>query len=249
MSTPILHPSTSLSSSTKVQIPEAPIQELSHASPTGYARSKLIAERMIENAVANSGADATILRIGQIVPSMTSGSMLWNPDEMIPSMVRSALPTGVLPNRPGVGGSDACSWIEVDVLSQAILEIGGIGKIEVGSKERRLVYNLVHPHLFSWHSAFLPALQAAGLEFETVSWDAWLRKLKDSEQDVGKNPSRKLLGFWEAARAGGTKELGGKEVVFETKAAEARSESLRMAGSVVDGTYVGGLLEAWKEIW
>jgi len=96
-------------------IPEAPITDLRHASPSGYARSKVLAERMIENAVASSSASATTLRIGQTVPAKTSGSQLWYPNEMILLMVQSALTTDALPETPG--SSDQCSWIDVDTLS------------------------------------------------------------------------------------------------------------------------------------
>ena len=166
---------------------------------------------MLENAVALSGANATVLRIGQIIPAKSRGSQLWNPDEMMPPMVRSALTTGALPETPG-GGADACAWIDLDMLSRAIVEIGDVGS--VGAKANtQLVYNLVHPRPFSWKGDFLAALKAAGLDFETASWQSWLAKLRDSEADVGKNPSKKLLGFWQD----GSRGEGKREVVFETR--------------------------------
>jgi thioester reductase-like protein len=219
-------------------IPEAPVQELSHASPTGYARSKLVAERIIDNAAASSGAYAIILRIGQITPAKSTGSQLWNPSKM-----RSALTTGALPDRPG--GADRCSWIDVDTLAKAILEIGYVGKLGGKAEKSQLVYNLVHPRPFSWKEDLLPALKNAGLEFESTSWLNWLEKLKQSEEDVEKNPSRKLLGFWEE----GSRGDGRGVVVFETKAAEASSEAMQTAGSAVSGDYIAQLLAAWRAVW
>lgn len=231
------------SQDSRVLIPEAPIQELSHSSPTGYARSKLIAERIVENAVSSTGANATILRIGQIVPARTSGSQLWNPNEMIPLMIRSALTTGTLPDIPG--SADQCSWIDVDTLSRAILEIGDVGEPERQNETQQLVYNLVHPRPFSWRENFLPDLKSAGLNFEIESWEIWLKKLKDSEANIQKNPSRKLLGFWEEGPRGDGKRV----VVFETKGAEARSESMKTAENIPSGDYVAQLLAAWKAVW
>jgi hypothetical protein len=48
-------------------------------------------------------------------------------------------------------------------------------------------------------SNFLPALQqCADLPAsDIVSPQEWLRKLASSEQDASKNPSNKVLGFWE----------------------------------------------------
>jgi thioester reductase-like protein len=230
----------------EIVIAEAPIKELAYASPTGYARSKLIAERMLEKGVSAAGARATILRIGQIIPSSKSSSQLWNPHEMIPLMVRSALSTGALPDTSG--GADRCSWINVDALSKAILEIGNLDLVsleQAESKESQLVYNLVHPRPFSWKIDFLPALKAAGLDFEVVDRNTWLEKLRKSEKDIEKNPSRKLLAFWEAQ---GTNE-GARGARFETRAAEERSDAMKNMRKVVDEEYVAKLLQAWRAVW
>ncbi len=233
-------------SGTEVVISEVPIKELTDAWPTGYARSKLIAERILEKAVTVDGAHATILRIGQIIPSPKSGSQLWNPNEMVPLMVRSALSTGSLPDTPG--SADRCSWIDVDALSAAILDIGTLERVsleQAESKRSQLVYNLVHPRAFSWKDDFIPALKAAGLDFEVVDRKTWLEKLRNSEMDIEKNPSRKLLGFWEAQ----DNNERGKDVIFETQAAEAQSEAMKKMGKVVDEEYVAKLLQAWRAVW
>lgn len=199
---------------------------------------------MLETAVKNYGADAMILRIGQIVPSAVEGegTMLWNPNEMIPLTIRSALSTGTLPDTPG--NEDACSWIDLGTLSRSILELAGL--TEDSSGNQQLVYNLVSTRPFSWKSDFLPGLKKAGLNFEVVEREEWLRKLKGSSADVEKNPSRKLLGFWEA-QSGGISE--DRKVIFVTKEAERQSETLRNMGNVIEGDYVARLLSAWKEVW
>ena len=236
------------SSSNEIIIPEAPINELSDTSPTGYARSKLIAERMLENAVSQFGARATILRIGQIIPAQETGSQLWNPNEMIPLMIRSALTTGTLPVTPGT--DDQCSWIDLGTLSKAIVEIAEVGwtNLQGGPSkdlEQQLVYNLVHPRPFSWKGHFLPALAEAGLEFKIVCLEDWLDRLRNSDHDPAKNPSRKLLGFWE----GQSQSRKVYEIKFETKLAEARIPAMRTTENVVDGDYVRGLLKAWRDVW
>jgi thioester reductase-like protein len=219
---------------------------LTDATPTGYARSKLVAERILEKAVNVDGARATIVRIGQIIPSPTSGSMLWNPNEMIPLMIRSSLSTGVLPD--SLGGADRCSWIDLDSLSRAILDIGGLSRASIEhpeSRQSQLVYNLVHPRPFSWKQDFLPALRRAGLEFKVVDRKTWIERLRGSERDIKKNPSRKLLSFWEAQDA----NEGPREMNFETAAAEAQSEAMKRMGRVVDDEYVAKLLLAWRAVW
>ena len=62
-----------------------------------------------------------------------------------------------------------------------------------------LVYHVLNPRLFSWKRDLLPALQRSELPaFDVVSTAEWLRRLEasSSEQDVEKNPSLKLVGFW-----------------------------------------------------
>ena len=109
---------------------------------------------MVEAAVSSYNARATVLRVGQIVHILTQGSQLWNPNESMPLMVRSALTTGSLPGTMGSGGTDMCSWLPVDILSKAILEIGVDDPRE---GETGLIYNLVHPRSFSWGQIFSPS--------------------------------------------------------------------------------------------
>ena len=240
--------STTNSNNTAITIPSLPIPLLTSASPTGYARSKLIAEKILESASQTYGADITILRIGQIIPAKEMGSQLWNVNEMIPLIVRSAITCGVLPDIPGNGG-DSCLWIDGETLAKTILEIGNLDEgldresSFVKGKER-LVYNIVNPRPISWIRDFLPALKNAGLVFEVVGRKEWLERLRGSEDNVEKNPSRKLLGFWSGQGKGGE-----KEVRFETAEAEEKSRSLRDGGAVVDREYVKKLVSAWTKAW
>lgn len=223
------------------RVREIPIPELSHSATTGYARSKLVGERIIEAAV-QQGAQGTIFRIGQIIPAPSIGSQLWNPSEMVPLMVRSSLTTQALPS--SLGGGDSCSWIDVDKLSQVMIEVSDLMDREEAEK-RQLVYNLVHPRPFSWKEDFLPALKSSGLEFAVLSYEEWLKRLAVSEEDTNKNPSRKLLDFWEAGLKG--QQQPGLD--FDTSVAQSRSQTLKQAGSVLDNEAVQRLVDAWQKIW
>jgi len=109
---------------------------------------------------------------------------------MIPLLVHSALSTVALLD--SIGGSDSCSWIDINTLSKTIIEIGDVA--EFGGEVIGNILGL-HPRPMSWKWGFLPALKNAGLEFGVVSWEIWMEGLKDSERNVEKNPSRKLHGF------------------------------------------------------
>ena len=189
-----------------------------------------------------NGVRAMVLRIGQIVPSRKVGSKLWNPNEMIPLVVRSARVVGALPDRLGSG--DSCEWVEVDVVAAAVLDACRFGARNENPSNRRLVYNIVHPRSFSWKDDFLPKLKGAGLAFETIEYGEWLERLRNSVKDAEKNPSRKLLEFWEAQIRSREGRVG--NLKFDIGPAEDMCEALRTAEMVTDGNLVKELVDAWN---
>ena len=225
------------------RIASAPIPSLDDCPSMGYAQSKLVGERIVESAV-RSGANATVLRIGQIIPGRHRGKKLWNPTEAVPLMIRSASKdsAGALPVLDTV--RDACSWIEADTLADTILELAGIednGRVmDPVQAEGELVYNVVNPREFSWNNELLPALRGAGLEFETIPWQEWLQRLASSTADVHVNPSRKLLGYWSK------QSQREHALTFDTAATEAASSALRGAFRVVDDNFIEQIVDAWK---
>lgn len=101
------------------KIPEAIVENLDHASSMGYGQSKLVSEHILRAAVETAGAQASILRIGQVVGDSKHG--MWTDREAIPAIVRSALTMGILPELKIL-----CQWLPVDTLADCILEIGGL---------------------------------------------------------------------------------------------------------------------------
>ncbi|KAL9043026.1 MAG: hypothetical protein Q9214_003616 [Letrouitia sp. 1 TL-2023] len=163
------------------KIPEAPIVDLSHVSGIGYGASKLVGERIIEAANRDAGANASVVRIGQIVGDRQAG--VWNDTEMVPLMIRSALTMGILPKL----GGERCCWLPVDICASAITEIEGLDKSAAANPEadlkgeresKRLLYNLASPLWFSWNEDLLPALKKLGLHFEAVTFPTWIAQLR-----------------------------------------------------------------------
>ena len=176
-------------------IADAPVDDFSHALDMGYAQSKLVGEHMVLNAV-RSGARSYVLRIGQIVGDLQSGS--WNDNEYVPSMIRSALSMKALPAL-----NEACSWIPVDTLATAILEVSRTVQsapkpCAIDNTNPPVVYNMCNPHLFSWDQ-LLEKVREAGLEFETVPYGDWMQLLRKSASngDEKQNPAVKLLDHFE----------------------------------------------------
>lgn len=86
--------SVALNTPPPASVAEAPVEDLDYASPTGYARSKMVGEHIVRNA-ASVGARAYTLRIGQVVGDTKHG--MWNDKDFIPMMIRSALTLNTLP--------------------------------------------------------------------------------------------------------------------------------------------------------
>ena len=64
------------------------------------------------------------------------------------------------------------------------------------SSSRKTVFNVVNPNTFSWTRELLPLLRDAGLEFESVGQREWVRRLRESDGDPGRNPTVKLVEFF-----------------------------------------------------
>jgi thioester reductase-like protein len=111
--------STAMGTPSPTTIKEIPIEDFTHALPQGYARSKLVSEHVVQ-AATKVGADAHVLRIGQIVGDMKTG--VWNSTEAFPLAIQSALTLKVLPQL------DVVSFVSVpekgNLLTEARLVLG-----------------------------------------------------------------------------------------------------------------------------
>ncbi|KAF2836216.1 acetyl-CoA synthetase-like protein [Patellaria atrata CBS 101060] len=238
--------STASNTRTNAPVPESAVENFAFASNMGYAHSKLVGEHIVRNA-ARAGAQTYVLRIGQIVGDAENG--IWNDKESIPLLIRSALTLKALPAM-----SQKCSWIPVDTLATAILELSqSLTKSSTlnGVDPRRsdIFYNLVNPKEFSWDD-LLEELRAAGLQFETIPFTEWLQKLQKSATlgQENRNPAVKLIEYFKTSY-GFDHGVGDKRVRFETKAAERDSATMRSPPDIVKDGYVRKFLRSWMRRW
>lgn len=227
-------------------IPDAPINDFSHALDMGYAQSKLAAEHIVLNAARN-GARAHVLRIGQIVGDLQHG--VWNDSEFIPSIIRSALSLGTLPGLP-----DECSWLPVDTLATAILELDETLNADKSQSfsDDSVFYNMVNPLVFQW-SELLEQLRDAGLDFETISVREWVKELrnvaeKDGGVEAAQNPAVKLIHHFEQRYLSDGNVLAGN-VVFDTKAVQRDTRVLQSPPDIIREGYVQSFIKTWMEKW
>lgn len=248
-------------------IPDAPVESFDGVSPTGYARSKFVGERIVQHAT-RAGARSYVLRIGQIVGDTQNG--VWTDREFLPMIIRSALTLKALPVLPEVRFlfhiissslrpatdilSQRCSWLPVDTLATVILELSdalaGLSRAHSdNSTDDSGVYNLVNPHIFSWED-LLSELHACGLEFTSKPFRDWLQLLRKSaaQEDEMRNPAIKLLEYFENNHKA-EESLAGEGVTFVTTAAQRYSSALKSAPKVVETGPVRKFLTRWLYRW
>lgn len=182
----------------------------SYAQGMGYAQSKLVTENLVVRAAAQTGIQARVLRVGQIVADTVHG--IWNDTEAIPLMLQAAVTIGALPNL-----NESCRWLSVDTVATAVLDTSFASTTQT-------VFNMVNPSTFHWTQDLLPKLKATGLVFEQVDQREWLRRLRRSNPDPVANPTYKLLEFFSAKYDNDMTERRGLQ--YDTTGTEAVSPVL-----------------------
>lgn len=191
---------------------EALPASLSYAQGMGYAQSKLVTENIVNRAAHATGMTARILRAGQIVGDTVHG--IWNATEAIPMIFQTAKTIQVLPQL-----DDLLSWTPVDVMANSIIDLS----LAPNAAE---VMNVTNPTLNHWTHDLLPQLKEAGLDFEQLPKQAWLQRLRDSNQDPEVNPPIKLLEFF-ASKYDNNHPT--RALFYDTKKAQASSPALARA--------------------
>lgn len=155
------------------------------AGTVGYSQSKWVAEAIVAAAGKDGGLRTCNARIGQLCSDSQTG--IWNESEAWPLMVRVASELGRLPRIPG----QEVDWLPVDIAASAICKVLG----QEGFFHICLPESLKRP---SWDD-FLGWLQNAGLSFETIELDEWL---KEVEHEGGRIRGRSLLSIWKGLGSG-----------------------------------------------
>ncbi|PSK42889.1 hypothetical protein B9Z65_6843 [Elsinoe australis] len=196
-------------------VPEAVPTTMAYAQGIGYAQSKLVAENLCDRAAKQTGIKARVLRVGQIIGDTRQG--VWNETEAIPLIFQSANSTGTLPAL-----DENPAWLPVDLVANACTEIT-LSEAECG------VMNIVNHKSFHWTRDLLPLLRSAGLTFEEVPQQEWIRRLRASNSDPVANPSIKLVDFFASKYDNSNPR---KSLAYASDIARHYSPSLASAGVI-----------------
>ena len=176
---------------------------------------------------------------------------MWNDNEMIPLIVRSALTVHALPNL----GTAAQSWLPVDRLARVIVEIAqmrlsttrttAVNNNSIADEDDDTVYNISNPNTFPW-STFLTILNKNGFPFsKPTSPESWLTLLRESEHrgEEDTNPAVKLIDHFEG-------HMPSPPQMIMTRSLRDSATLRRVAefGILEDGT-VDRYVEDWLARW
>ncbi|OJJ97165.1 hypothetical protein ASPACDRAFT_33107 [Aspergillus aculeatus ATCC 16872] len=223
------------------------IPETLHETPVvqelGYAESKFVAESLCAIAAQRSNLSISIHRIGQLGgPSSPRGGM-WNPRDWFPSMVRSSITMGEVPDALG---AMKVNWIPIDLAAQAIVQIVQ-RRHEEQNLTRLKVYHIVNPEPKDW-DLFAP-LVARACKARVVSLEEWVNDLQQISDDASRErleslPAVPLLEFFKSL----LDQQGATAAPLETTNAIAHSQVM---GTIepVDFELFKTWLQQWKEHW
>ncbi|KAH8824644.1 L-aminoadipate-semialdehyde dehydrogenase [Flagelloscypha sp. PMI_526] len=202
---------------------------------TGYSRSKWVTEKLCERVAKEQGLKVGAFRIGQMVGDSING--VWNETEAWPLMFKSANTCGALPRT-----SDHPSWLPVDYAGRAIAEI----LLNKNAPSGAQLYHIVNPNINASWDVILDGLKEAGLKFESVEPLEWTKRLAESESDPAKNPTIKLLSFFENRYKKAAAAPAKPGMVFATDVTGKIAPSIP-ASPPLSKELVGKWVARWKE--
>lgn len=195
-------------------IPEVELTDWKLAR-TGYGQSKLLAERLLAQGASGEFGDrvrVAIARVGQLCGPVFHGTQgKWPPQEWVPSLIRSSIMLGRVPN--SLGPASRLDWVPVDKAAQGLVDIATHflyalpqrsmdtatpaeqsreyyprhhPRQRLGHHRQRgskaLFFHIVNPLNTSW-SALLPAiLEHLPPSVQPCCFSSWVDKLHESIQ-------------------------------------------------------------------
>ena len=218
-------------------VPESIIDDYAVPEAIGYAESKHISERLLDQANTECNIPVSICRVGQIAGPVLRSNGMWNKHEWLPSLITSSRHLGYLPE--SLGKLQDIDWIPIDILSTIMTELALQPSVGIGPDTQ--VYHTVNPKLTTW-SSLLPFIRAEmGGEVKVTSMAAWTQKLRASAssfttvQDIAANPALKLIDFYES--------------LLNAEKAPARLETVKTAEASPLLSSVGPVKGEWVANW
>ncbi|KAG8631636.1 hypothetical protein KVT40_000776 [Elsinoe batatas] len=213
----------------KGPVPEKRLDDDAIALPQGYGESKHVSGRLLAAAAERTGLEVEVVRVGQLAGPVEKGGV-------------SSGEIGKLPTN--LGNMETVDWVPVDVAADVMVELALEGRMDEKLHETERWFHLVNPRTVAWGKLW-PVVKEyykeKGKELEVVSFEEWLKALKDmpaTRENAERVPGLKLLDFFEGLAAPqGLPRLA-------TEKTEATSRTLRELGAVTED-----MMKQWLGQW
>ncbi|OIW26213.1 acetyl-CoA synthetase-like protein [Coniochaeta ligniaria NRRL 30616] len=222
-------------------VPESQLSDLGLSSP-GYGRAKAVSSLVLDAGRKASGVPCASVRLGQIAgPKSAEGD--WNPHEFLPSLIKSSVYLGALPD--GLGSMNVVDWTPSEDMAGLILDVSGV-TVDIPVKHVEGYFHGVNPRTTTWQ-ALVPAVMEVYDDRikEVVSLEQWiglLEKSASSAEDTEKNPAVKLMDTYKAFLEG--EKSGHGFVLLATDRTKERSPTAKQLKAVTPE-----LMRLWCRQW
>ncbi|RYP71484.1 hypothetical protein DL771_004739 [Monosporascus sp. 5C6A] len=175
----------------KATAPEAPVQDSSAAFNTGYAQSKLTAERILAKASQTSGVPVSIIRVCQVGGPTRGSPGTWADQPWISALLRTAKTLKSIPSQVA-----PIDWVPVDTAAAMLHNL----ILEPANGVLR-VYNIYPAQPRLWEHLAAVFRERHDIT-EVIPLSQWVKKLRNivdpSPEDVDRMPALKLLDHYSA---------------------------------------------------
>ncbi|KAL9005017.1 MAG: hypothetical protein Q9188_002198 [Gyalolechia gomerana] len=215
-------------------VPEAFTTDDRCANDIGYAKAKLVCERIIENAAHNLSCDLDIafVRVGQLSGSSQSGR--WNTNEHLAALFKSSQVVGNLPRLKGT-----LSWTPVDLAAATVAEI-----VLCRDSDKK-VYHLENPIRQPWVDVLQTMAASLNIPLtKFLPFDVWMDKIcAVPAEDDRTVPVKRLETFFRTD----FEHMACGNVILDTGHTREISPTLRRLTSISNET-IASYVRHWKSV-
>lgn len=168
----------------EIPVPEEPLPDPTLVGARGYAESKYVTERMLDEAARRSGIPVTVIRSGQISGSSVDG--YWAPTEYIPTIFRSSKILGKVPDK-----MPDTRWLPADYSGKATMELSF-----QDDGDLLQYYSLENPTCTTWSTIASLFIEVSSNKIELVDMKDWLAAVEKANKEGVDVPAAALLQFY-----------------------------------------------------